>query len=99
MDDNAALYHILKSNYPVIPIFIFDINILNQLEDKKNAQVHFIHQSLLDLQDQLTVMGSNLEVYHGTPETTFLHLLKNIASKMYTLIPTTSTTPLRENNK
>ena len=31
LSDNAALYHALQSNHPVVPIFIFDKNILDKL--------------------------------------------------------------------
>ena len=34
LDDNAALYHALKSNQAVLPIFLFDKNILDKLSDK-----------------------------------------------------------------
>jgi len=35
LEDNAGLYHALKSGYKVLPIFIFDRNILDKLEIKK----------------------------------------------------------------
>ena len=44
--DNAGLYHALKADLPVLPIFIFDRNILDQLENKKDARVEFIHRAL-----------------------------------------------------
>ncbi|MFN5005492.1 MAG: deoxyribodipyrimidine photo-lyase, partial [Bacteroidota bacterium] len=34
LQDNAALFHALKENESVLPIFIFDTEILNKLEDK-----------------------------------------------------------------
>ncbi len=34
LKDNAALYHALKSGLPVLPIFIFDSNILDELKEK-----------------------------------------------------------------
>ena len=37
LDDNAGLYHALKRGLPVLPIFIFDKNILEKLEDKKES--------------------------------------------------------------
>ncbi|RZL65591.1 MAG: deoxyribodipyrimidine photo-lyase, partial [Pedobacter sp.] len=33
LTDNAALYHALKGPYPILPLFIFDRNILDKLED------------------------------------------------------------------
>lgn len=67
LEDNAALYHALKSSNLVIPIFIFDTNILDQLEDKEDKRVTFIHNALVELQQQLTDIGSTLEVFYGTP--------------------------------
>jgi deoxyribodipyrimidine photo-lyase len=32
LHDNAALFHALQSGFPVLPVFIFDDAILNQLE-------------------------------------------------------------------
>jgi deoxyribodipyrimidine photo-lyase len=67
LDDNAALYHALKSGHPVVPVFIFDTNILDDLEDKQDRRVDFIHQALQHIQVQLANMGSTLHVYTGTP--------------------------------
>jgi len=52
LEDNAGLYHALKQGLPVLPIFIFDQNILDKLEDKADARVDFIHQTILSLQQQ-----------------------------------------------
>lgn len=67
LQDNAALYYALKSNKPVVPIFIFDTNILHLLEDKDDKRVNFIHAALEAIQQQLIAIGSTLEVYYGTP--------------------------------
>jgi deoxyribodipyrimidine photo-lyase len=67
LHDNAGLYHALKSGVPVVPIFIFDKNILNDLEDKKDRRVEFIHSALEQIQQQLLEKGSSLEVYNGYP--------------------------------
>ncbi len=69
LEDNAGLYHALKgsASCPVLPIFIFDENILNDLPDKKDARVEFIHHAVSDLKKRLEEMGSTLLVLHGTP--------------------------------
>lgn len=67
LEDNAGLWKALKSGHPVVPIFIFDKNILDKLEDKSDARVSFLHQQLTELQYQLTGMGSSLHVFYGTP--------------------------------
>lgn len=67
LEDNAALYHALKSGTPVIPIFIFDKIILDQLEDRSDRRVEFIYSALEEMQQQLLSFGSTLQVYYGTP--------------------------------
>lgn len=67
LEDNAGLWKALKSGHPVVPIFIFDRNILDKLEDKSDARVSFLHQRLTELQDQLTGIGSSLHAFYGTP--------------------------------
>ena len=67
LEDNAGLWKALKSGHPVVPIFIFDRNILDKLEDKSDARVSFLHQRLTELQYQLTGMGSSLHVFYSTP--------------------------------
>ncbi|MCF6403942.1 DNA photolyase family protein [Chitinophaga filiformis] len=69
--DHAALYHALKSTNPVVPVFVFDTNILNDLEDKRDRRVTFIHDTLNDLQVKLSKLGSTLDVYYGTPQEAF----------------------------
>src|SRR5450432_3310465 len=73
--DNAGLYHALKSGRPVVPVFIFDRNILDDLEDKADRRVEFIHAALEEMQEQLVSLGSSLEVYYDHPLEVFKHLL------------------------
>ena len=65
--DNAGLYEALKQSKPVVPVFIFDRNILDKLEDKADRRVEFIHAALEEMQVELKKLGSSLEVYYGTP--------------------------------
>ena len=67
LDDNSGLYHALRSGSPVLPIFIFDENILSKLEDNADKRVDFIHRTLEELKGQLRNLGSDLLVFHGTP--------------------------------
>lgn len=76
LTDNAALYHALKSDHPVLPVFIFDTVILDMLENKKDRRVDFIHRSISDMQETLASTGSGLYVLHGTPEAAFKELLE-----------------------
>ncbi len=67
LEDNAGLYHALKSGKPVLPIFIFDSDILNKLDNKKDRRVEFIHLALADIKNKLEKQGSSLLVLSGTP--------------------------------
>lgn len=76
LSDNAALYHALRSGVPILPVFIFDKNILDQLEDKADRRVEFIHAAITELQDQLAGIGSTLEVFHDYPKEVYKKLLE-----------------------
>jgi deoxyribodipyrimidine photo-lyase len=67
LEDNAAAYHALKGNHPVLPLFIFDKNILDKLEDKDDARLTFIHQQIHHLSDHLKALGSTILVRYGFP--------------------------------
>ena len=74
--DNAGLYHALKGAYPVVPVFIYDTEILDELEDKKDKRVTFIHEALAGLQEILKKQDSTLHILHGKPHDCFKELLK-----------------------
>ncbi|WP_264563424.1 cryptochrome/photolyase family protein [Flavobacterium sp. N3904] len=65
LEDNVALYHALQSKDRVIPLFIFDNDILNSLP-KNDARVGFIHESLQKINTQLNAIGSSLLIKNGT---------------------------------
>lgn len=75
LSDNAGLYHALRSGLPVVPIFIFDKHILDELEDNADRRVEFIHAAVMQLQETMEQMNSSLEVYYGFPEKVFAQLL------------------------
>ncbi|MBD1366918.1 deoxyribodipyrimidine photo-lyase [Mucilaginibacter sp. ZT4R22] len=75
--DNAGLYRALKSGSPVLPLFIFDKEILTQLEDKDDARVTFIYNTIDELKSAFNKSGSDLEVIYDTPEHAFTRLIKD----------------------
>jgi deoxyribodipyrimidine photo-lyase len=77
LNDNAGLYYALRSGLPVVPIFIFDKNILDELEERIDRRVEFIHDSILQIQDQLLQIGSTLDVQYGFPNEIWEQLIKN----------------------
>ena len=75
LKDNAALYHALKGEYPVLLVFIFDTNILGDLHDKKDARVTFIYQQLKEIELELQAKGSSILIKYGTPEKVWAEIL------------------------
>jgi deoxyribodipyrimidine photo-lyase len=72
IEDNTALFHALNSGLPVLPVFIFDRLILDQLKEDKtelteDKRVVFIHQTLQILQAELRASGSDLLVLYDDP--------------------------------
>lgn len=75
LHDNAGLYYALKERKPVVPIFIFDKNILDELEDKTDMRIEFIHHALEEMQSGLTKLGSSLDVRYGFPLNVYKELM------------------------
>jgi len=74
--DNHGLYQALKGSEAVLPIFIFDQDILEGLKDKADKRVAFIHKALTDIQTTLKENGSSLYILHDTPQQAFAKLTK-----------------------
>ncbi|MBL0012346.1 MAG: deoxyribodipyrimidine photo-lyase [Flavobacterium sp.] len=66
LEDNKGLYEALNSDETVLPIFIFDSFILDQLS-KDDARVSFIHDLLSAINDTLQKNGKSLAVFYGEP--------------------------------
>jgi deoxyribodipyrimidine photo-lyase len=79
LDDNQSLLAALNSGYPVLPVFIFDASILEEL-DPYDHRVEFIIREINRLGIQIHQAGSFLEVYQGSVTDTFQDL-----SRRYTL--------------
>jgi len=73
--DNRALLRALSSGKPVLPIFIFDTNILDRLESKVDARLTFLHDQLERMKETAREVGSDILVMHGRPEEAFKNLL------------------------
>ena len=66
LHDNAGLYHALKNHSNVVPLFIFDPDILKHLPSD-DLRVLFIHQTLASIKNDLLKLGSDLRVEYGDP--------------------------------
>ena len=65
LEDNTGLFHALQSDFPVIPLFIFDDEILENLP-KNDARVQFILESLQKINEQLKAIDSSILIKKGT---------------------------------
>ena len=65
--DNKGFFEALKGEYPVLPLFIFDRDILDKLEDRKDRRVEFIHQVLSEMKSELNQVDSDIRIEYGKP--------------------------------
>lgn len=74
--DNTALFHALNSGLKVLPVFIFDTEILKSLphDDKR---VSFIYQALNHINNQLAVQKTAVRIFNGTPGDVFRQILES----------------------
>ena len=67
LEDNTALSAALDGDYPVLPIFIFDGSILDDLKNSSDPRVTFIHEIILKLNTRLEQKGTGIQTYYGEP--------------------------------
>lgn len=77
LNDNRGLFEALSSKYPVLPIFIFDTEILGKLHNAHDARVGFIYKEITKLKAELEEFGSDLRVFHGKPKDIWVKLVKD----------------------
>jgi len=66
LDDNTALINALEEKHSVLPIFIFDENIIDELP-QDDARISFIYSRLYDIDKKLKAYGSGIKIYKGKP--------------------------------
>ena len=76
LDDNVGLYHALQNESKVLPIFIFDTDILSRLP-KDDARVSFLFQQIEDMNSQLAQSKKKIHVFSGKPFNVFKEILKS----------------------
>ena len=79
--DNHGLFRALTSSENVLPIFIFDTEILSKLENKEDKRVDFIAQTLEILNQYLAKSGKAIQIFHGKPLDIFQELTENFSLK------------------
>jgi len=71
LEDNIALYHALAEQGNVLPLFIFDTEILDKLSNKADKRVSFIFKYLKKIKVELEKSGSSLLIKYGKPADIF----------------------------
>ena len=77
LSDNHGLFKALETSENVLPIFIFDTDILSKLENKEDKRVDFIMQTLQTLNEYLEKSGKAIQIFYGKPLNVFKDLIKN----------------------
>ena len=76
LEDNIALYESISTKKNVLPIFIFDDNILNELPND-DPRVNFIYQTLFDINLVLQKHNTSLLILKGKLEDVWNKLIQN----------------------
>ncbi|WP_179376836.1 cryptochrome/photolyase family protein [Winogradskyella wichelsiae] len=77
LDDNLGFQEALKGEFPVLPIFIFDTEILDHLP-KDDARVTFIHDTLQVMRQTLQDKhSSSIAIFKGKPDAIYKQLIKD----------------------
>jgi len=67
LEDNTALVEALNSDLPVLPVFIFDTLITEELP-RNDPRINFIYETLALINKDLNKKGSSVYVLFGNPE-------------------------------
>ena len=81
LEDNNGLYQALKIKNAVLPIFIFDTNILDKIEKQPDRRIQFIYEQIHLLKSALEKLGSTLLVCYGKPVEIYQQLIDTLHLK------------------
>ena len=73
---------LLATEGEILPIFIFDTNILNALE-KNDKRVSLIFEQVTKLKAELQALGLDLAIFYGTPLEVFTYLVTLGCGEVY----------------
>lgn len=79
LEDNHGLFQALQSGNKILPIFIFDTQILDQLTNRADRRVNFIFQTIQNINNILHKKGKSIKLYLGKPLDVFSSLVKEYA--------------------
>ncbi len=75
LEDNTALHMALANESAVLPLFIFDSDILKELPED-DARLSFIHNEIYTMNEELLKKESSFLTMHGTPLEIWENVLK-----------------------
>lgn len=81
LNDNTGLFHALRSGLPVVPVFIYDSEILQKLESKSDQRLLFIYHHLKILHNELLKQGSGLVTYYDSPQNAWKKIIQKFNVK------------------
>ena len=76
LQDNVGLYHAIQSGKKVLPVFIFDSDLLEQFPNKEDRRIPYIYKALEEVNKQLEEYNSALTVLYHTVLQAFEQLTK-----------------------
>jgi len=76
LNDNHALYHALSEKLPVLPLFVLDTDILDELP-KNDARLNLIWQAVKSLNEKLENQGKSILIRQGKPLDVFKSLISD----------------------
>ncbi|MEC4115166.1 deoxyribodipyrimidine photo-lyase [Myroides pelagicus] len=71
LEDNVGLHYALSSGYRVLPLFVFDKEILEQFTKEEDRRITYIYEALEGIQKRLQELNSSLLCVHSTPMKVF----------------------------
>lgn len=75
LHDNHALYQALNSGLAVLPIFIFDSDILKKLDNKADFRVSYIMSRIEAINKTLSSQNKSIYTLYGSPEVVIKQLI------------------------
>ncbi len=75
IDDNIGLYHALKAKLPVLAVYIFDKEVIDDLP-KNDSGISFVYESLKNINKELQQHQSSIKILFGNPEKAFAKIFK-----------------------
>ena len=85
LKDNHGLLKALTSGYPVIPVFIFNKEIIAELHSN-DSRISFIYDNLFKINQELKKYNSSLLILHDYVENAFVNVITSYSihyTKLY----------------